>query len=934
MAEQDLAITCAFLEAFGGLEVDNTWQVYPEPKTDSNALPAILHGSWARLRSELVRANKARAGVSLCVNQTDGKGRSAENITRARALFLDFDRGAPSVWEPLPPSIVVTTPRGCHAYWLLREGDGTDLDRWERIQRALAIGFRAEVCTDRTKALRAPGFLHQKHAPQLLTLKHCNPDHRVWSSDVVDAFELAVVERKVVLPASLGSVAHERRVFRCQRYVDACGALTQGMGETHSRSNAMCGIGGDFGLDPDDYWPILCSWNDRGNPPIDERQLWKQLVRVHRIRRDPFGVMLEQDRDRTPSADLVREGVAPDAPWPEAPERTGGRKIYARQISHPGADELPPGEGLLVGRRTISREGEAPPADPWFEGLDRDAIPLPEDAPAEIVARDRSREQTPPGGDHDGADREQELPEPPADAGGELPPPPEPPGDRDGGGGRRSDKRILNRNAPLESAKQFCEFKFRWRGKRTLVHHQRCWFVWNGRSFREVSREDLNARLYDYLEPAFHENEEGNLVSFNPDETRVGKVRHALEAVSHLDDERRAPCWLSASSPKDKQPPVHELVSCRNGLLHLPTGEFLGQRPDFFALTSLGVDYKPDAKPPEAWIRFLADLWPEDEPAIELLQEWFGLSLVPDTSFQKLLFVVGPRRSGKGTIARVLSELHGGESNCAWLSMEDLVSRFGLHPLIDKQVAIMPDVRISHKLDQSSAVEKLLRITGEDSLSIDRKNMPVIHAQLGARFMLMSNLAPRLSDAGAAFVSRVLALRMEASFLGREDRQLKRKLIGELRGHKRVGGELEGILLWAIEGWRRLVARGYFVQPASAQDVVEDMAELSTPVVGFVRQCCCMDSPEDWAHTDVLWEAWKSWCETEGRASVGEKSTFVRNLRAAYPRITVRRNRAPTGRRVKVFYGIRLLTDDELDGREPELPWPTDKDSPRGSGRG
>ncbi len=928
MAEQDLSITCAFLEAFGGLGLDHTWQVYPEPKTDSNALPAVLIGPWDRLRTELVRANKSRAGVSFTVNETDGKGRSSENITRARALFLDFDRGAPSVWEPLPPSIVVRTPRGCHAYWLLKDGDGTDLDRWERIQRALAIGFRAEVCTDRTKALRAPGFLHQKHAPQLLTLERCDPEHRVWSSDVVDAFELAVVERRTVLPSSVQHVSHDRRIFRCQRYVDACSSLTQGMGETHSRSNAMCGVGGDFGLTPDEYWPILLSWNDRGNPPIDERALWKQLVRVHKIRRDAFGVMLEDDRDRTPSAELARAGVAPDAPWPEEQERSGGRKIYARQIAHPGMRELPPGEGLAVGRRIV-RDGEAPPDDPWFEQLPAE-LPPPPGEPPEISARDRApREQDPPGGDHDPEIGEHELPELPADVEPpDVPPPAEPP-ERDDGGRKRGEVRILNRNAPLESAKRFCEFKFRWRGKRTLVHHQRCWYVWNGRSFREVSREDLNARLYDYLEPAMHENDEGNLVSFNPDETRVGKIRHALEAVSHLDDERRAPCWLQAPSASDEQPAVHELVACRNGLLHLPSGKFLGQRPDYFSLTSLGVEYNANAAAPHEWLRFLNDLWPDDEPAIELLQEWFGLSLVPDTSFQKLLFVVGPRRSGKGTIARVLSELHGGEHNCAWLSMEDLVSRFGLHPLLDKSIAIMPDVRISHKLDQSSAVEKLLRITGEDSLQIDRKNMPVVHGQIGARFMLMSNLAPRLSDAGAAFVSRVLALRMEASFLGREDRQLKRKLIGELRGHKRVGGELEGILLWAIEGWHRLVARGYFVQPASAVDVVEDMAELSTPIVGFVRQCCALEhGPNDWAHTDVLWEAWKAWCETEGKSSPGEKSTFVRNLRAAYPRITVRRNRAPTGRRVKVFYGIRLLTDDELDGREPELPWPADKDAP------
>jgi len=34
------------------------------------------------------------------------------------------------------------------------------------------------------------------------------------------------------------------------------------------------------------------------------------------------------------------------------------------------------------------------------------------------------------------------------------------------------------------------------------------------------------------------------------------------------------------------------------------------------------------------------------------LQDWFGYTLSPDTSQQKMLMIVGPTRSGKGTIGR------------------------------------------------------------------------------------------------------------------------------------------------------------------------------------------------------------------------------------------------------------------------------------------
>ena len=49
----------------------------------------------------------------------------------------------------------------------------------------------------------------------------------------------------------------------------------------------------------------------------------------------------------------------------------------------------------------------------------------------------------------------------------------------------------------------------------------------------------------------------------------------------------------------------------------------------------------------------LDQLWAGDSESIAALQEWFGYCLTNDTRQQKILMIVGPKRSGKGTIARV-----------------------------------------------------------------------------------------------------------------------------------------------------------------------------------------------------------------------------------------------------------------------------------------
>src|SRR5207342_3345002 len=116
---------------------------------------------------------------------------------------------------------------------------------------------------------------------------------------------------------------------------------------------------------------------------------------------------------------------------------------------------------------------------------------------------------------------------------------------------------------------------------------------------------------------------------------------------------------------------------------------------------------EPDASAP-TWHGFLTQLWPEDPDSIAALQEWFGYVLSGRTDQQKILLIVGPSRSGKGTIARVLKALVGKE-NLAGTTLAGLGTNFGLSTLIGKSLAIISDARLSGN-DNSQVVERLLTI--------------------------------------------------------------------------------------------------------------------------------------------------------------------------------------------------------------------------------
>jgi putative DNA primase/helicase len=141
----------------------------------------------------------------------------------------------------------------------------------------------------------------------------------------------------------------------------------------------------------------------------------------------------------------------------------------------------------------------------------------------------------------------------------------------------------------------------------------------------------------------------------------------------------------------------------------------------------------------------------------------FGYVLSGDTRLQKIFLFVGPKRGGKGTIARVLTGLLGAH-HVAAPTLASLATNFGLSPLIGKPLALVSDARLSMKADNKIVVERLLSISGEDSLTIDRKFREPWTGRLSSRFLILTNELPRLTDASGALVSRFIVFVLTKSF--------------------------------------------------------------------------------------------------------------------------------------------------------------------------
>ncbi len=387
-------------------------------------------------------------------------------------------------------------------------------------------------------------------------------------------------------------------------------------------------------------------------------------------------------------------------------------------------------------------------------------------------------------------------------------------------------------------------------------------------------------------------------------------VRQGLTDLCSLPSTVETPAWLSPDDEWD----AADVLACCNGLVYLPSLvsdkiHLMPPTPLFFSRNALDYDFDFDAPPCKEWLAFLNNVWPDDPQSIDTLAEWFGYTLTPNTSQQKIMMMVGPPRSGKGTIARVHRRLIG-EANVCSPTLSSLSGPFGLQPLLGKTLGIVSDARLSRRSDVATITERLLSISGEDGQSVDRKHLPSVDGKLSVRFEILTNELPRLTDPSGALVSRMIVLRFVRSWLGNEDIGLTKRLLKEL----------PGILLWAVEGWGVACATGGAARPAGHRLSTGDRTgEHRITHSAFVRDCCVVadrtnTTQKDWAvPVKELFGIWKAWCDDKGKKDQGDEMIFGRNLRSVIPALETTRPRIPgsANKGPRQYRGIRFKTPEE-----------------------
>lgn len=241
----------------------------------------IRSGPLAKLEPWARAENERGAGIYATVNETDGTWRNASTITRVRAYYCDLDgltseaHKAQRAYDLLtsrpPPSAIVRSGGGLHAYWYAVPGEPLDPERYKRVNMGLIAAFHGCPRTkDIARVLRLPGFCHLKDPdrPYLVEVLYEDLSALYTGEAIAKAYPYS--EPKPQHRRLAGPLPDLNTPDAWAKVVRAVAEWFPVDGEKHRVLMLALGVAKKFGVSEaqavDDLFPIVASWPTRSEP--------------------------------------------------------------------------------------------------------------------------------------------------------------------------------------------------------------------------------------------------------------------------------------------------------------------------------------------------------------------------------------------------------------------------------------------------------------------------------------------------------------------------------------------------------------------------------------------------------------------------------------------------------------------------------------------
>lgn len=298
-----------------------------------------------------------------------------------------------------------------------------------------------------------------------------------------------------------------------------------------------------------------------------------------------------------------------------------------------------------------------------------------------------------------------------------------------------------------------------------------------------------------------------------------------------------------------------EYINVRNGLIHLQTMDLVAHNPSILTMVQLPINYNPNAQCPQ-FIKFLFDIFEGDQERVDLIQELMGYCLTVDTHLQKFFIFYGSGSNGKSLLADIIREVCGHE-NCSSSTLAQLGDRFGAHTIFKKRVNISSE----HESKAALNTQQLKLITGEDNILVEQKYQNPFSIKPYVKLLILLNNHMHVTDQSHGFFRRCVVIPFNKRYVDSHETISENQAYKDKKLKSKLLSEIEGILVWALKGYERLVQNEYNLSESMAcNQALRDFYKQINPTKVFIDERLVKNFSARTPKNDIFSE-FKHWAE-------------------------------------------------------------------------
>lgn len=302
---------------------------------------------------------------------------------------------------------------------------------------------------------------------------------------------------------------------------------------------------------------------------------------------------------------------------------------------------------------------------------------------------------------------------------------------------------------------------------------------------------------------------------------------------------------IATLTSRDQINQENHIINLKNGLYNLETNQFRPHSPEKLSTIQIPVTYDPNAECPNI-DKFMFEIVSEEDR--QVLLEWAGYSMIPDTRMQKAVMLVGNGSNGKSVFLKMLTKFIGWENTCGESLQKLERDKFSAANLYGKLLNVSPDLASSNLSDNSTFKE----LVGGDNIRGEQKFQTAFYFENTARLIFSANQVPA-ANGDFAYFRRWILIEFPNTFEGRNaDKDLLNKITGP--------EELSGFLNKALAALSKLLENEEFSYSKTTDDV-RRMYQIRSDTVAAFDSECVQFSVEDTPKL-IMYNEYVKWCES------------------------------------------------------------------------